>query len=197
MSFSAAAERNRAPILDVLQQLLPAHAGVLEIAVGTGQHAEHFAAAQPQWHWQPTDADASALASIDARCRGLPNVAPALRLDVMAAPWPVAPSSVDAVYAANLLHIAPWPVCRALMAGAARALRPGGRLLLYGPFRVDGQPTAPSNEAFDADLKARDPAWGLRRLSDVEREAEAAGLQRQQTIAMPANNLLLAFGWPA
>jgi SAM-dependent methyltransferase len=197
VSFSAAAERNRAPILEVLQRLLPARASVLEIAAGTGQHAEHFAAAQPQWHWQPTDADASALATIDARCRTWPNVAPALRLDVMAAAWPVAPSSVDVVYAANLLHIAPWPVCRALMAGAARSVRPGGRLLLYGPFRVDGQPTAPSNEAFDTDLKARNPAWGLRRLSDVEHEADAAGLQQQQTIAMPANNLLLAFGWPA
>ena len=193
MSFSPAADRNKAPILRELQRLLPATACVLEIASGTGQHAEHFAAACSGWTWQPTEADAAYLPDIDARCRSHANVRPAMRLDVLATPWPVDAAAYDAMYCANLLHIAPQPVCPALMRGAARHLRSGGTLLLYGPYRVDGQPTAPSNEAFNADLKARDPAWGLRLLSDVQREAETAGLQLRETVPMPANNLLLAF----
>jgi SAM-dependent methyltransferase len=193
VSFSPAAERNKGPILAQLRHWLPARARVLEIASGTGQHAEHFALACPGWSWQPSEADAAALPFIDARCQALGNVEPALRLDVTETPWPVEPRRFDALYSANLLHIAPWPVCRALMQGAARCIEPGGLLLLYGPYRVDGVPTAPSNEAFDADLKSRNPAWGLRRLCDVEREAAAAGLALRQSVPMPANNLLVAF----
>lgn len=193
LAFSPAAERNKGPILQALQGLLRPAAAVLEIASGSGQHAQHFASAQTGWTWQPSEAHAAALPAIDARCRGLANVRPALRLDVCETPWPVEPRSFDAVYCANLLHIAPWAVCPALMQGASRTLRAGGLLLLYGPYRVDGVPTAPSNEAFDADLKARDPAWGLRRLSAVEAQAQATGLALQQVLPMPANNLLLVF----
>jgi SAM-dependent methyltransferase len=193
LSFSPAAERNKAPILAALQRLLPRRADVLEIASGTGQHAQHFASAQASWTWQPSEADAAALPSIDARCEQLANVLPALRLDVSMPAWPVAPSTVDAIYCANLLHIAPWRTCPALMSGAARCLRAGGLLLLYGPYRVDGEPIAASNEAFDADLKARNPAWGLRLLSQVEHEAATTGLALQQKVSMPANNLLLVF----
>ena len=193
MNFSPAAERNKAPILQALQGLLPARADVLEIASGTGQHAEHCAAAQAGWTWQPTERDAAALPSIDARCQALGNVLPARQLDVTTTPWPVEQASVDALYCANLLHIAPWSVCPALMRGAALHLRPTGLLLLYGPYRVDGEATAPSNDAFGIDLRSRDPAWGLRLLSEVEHEARAAGLALQQTLPMPANNLLLVF----
>lgn len=193
LPFSAAADRNRGPILQVLQRLLPSRARVLEIASGTGQHAQHFAAANAGWAWQPTDADASMLAAIDARCAGLPGVAPALHLDVQAAAWPVDAASLDAVYCANMLHISPWSTCPALMAGAQRHLVPGGLLLVYGPFLVDGVPTAPGNLAFDADLRARDARWGLRTVAAVAREAAAQGLVLQETVPMPANNLTLVF----
>ena len=190
---SAAAERNQAPIVAQLQRLLPAHGLLLEIASGTGQHAAHAAAAMPAWRCQPSDADDSALASIGAWCQGLPNVLPPLLLDVMATDWP-APKPVDAIFNANMIHIAPWPVCAALMQGAARHLTTHGLLVLYGPFIVDGESTAASNLAFDGDLRWRNPAWGLRRLSDVLRTCRRAGLHLQTQISMPANNLLLAFG---
>lgn len=190
---SPAAERNRGPILAELQRLLPQRGLLLEIAGGTGQHAAHCAAALPGWRWLPTDGDPRALASIAAWCAGAPNVLPPQQLDVGAADWPAVPAPVDAVYCANLLHIAPWPVCAALMQGAARHLAPHGLLLLYGPYLVDGEPTAPGNLAFDADLRGRDPAWGLRRLADVQQQAGAAGLRLRERVAMPANNLMLVF----
>jgi hypothetical protein len=190
---SAAAERNRAPILAALQRWLPAQGSALEIASGSGQHAAHFAAALPRWQWQPTDADATALASIDAWCAGLANVRPAERLDVLDAQWGGAGARVDAIFCANLLHISPWATCAALMQGAALRLAADGVLVLYGPYVVDGETTAASNLAFDAELRARDPAWGLRLLADVAREGEAAGLVLRAREPMPANNLLLVF----
>ena len=190
---SPAAERNRAPILAELLRRLPPQGVMLEIASGTGQHAAHFAAALPGWRWQPSDGDARSLPSIAAWCDGVINVLPPLHLDVLATTWPGVPATVDAIFCANLLHIAPWATCAALMQGAARRLSARGLLVLYGPYVVDGEPTVPSNLAFDADLRARDPAWGLRRLADVQREAQAAGLDLRERIAMPANNLLLVF----
>jgi hypothetical protein len=189
---SPAAERNRGPILAELQRLLPAHGLALEIASGTGQHAAFFARNLPGWRWQPSDGDMRALASIAAWCEGLPNVLPALHLDVLASAWPGVPASVDAIFCANLLHISPWATCPALMQGAARHLSADGLLLLYGPYLVDDEATAPSNLAFDADLRARNASWGLRRLADVSAQAEASGLRLRERIAMPANNLLLA-----
>ena len=193
-AHSPAAERNRGPILAELQRLLPARGVALEIASGTGQHAAHFAAGLPGWQWWPTDGEPRALASIAAWCAGLANVQPAVPLDVCAAAWPGVPAPVDAVYCANLIHIAPWPACAGLMQGAARHLAAHGLLLLYGPFFVDGEAAAPGNLAFDADLRRRDADWGVRRLADVLRQAEAAGLRLRERIAMPANNLLLVFG---
>jgi len=191
-AHSPAAERNQAPILAELQRLLPASGLALEVASGTGQHAAHFAAGLPGWRWQPTDVDGQALASIDAWCAGLPNVLPARRLDVLNPP-PAAelPAPVDALVCANLLHIAPWPCCAALMRLADRCLAGTGSLVLYGPYRVDGVPTAPGNLAFDADLRARNPAWGLRRLAKVLEQAGAVGLVLREQVAMPANNRLL------
>jgi SAM-dependent methyltransferase len=191
---SPAAERNKNPILDALRQLLPASATVLEIASGTGQHAAHFARAEAGWHWQPTDEDEEILPVIAARCEGLSNVRPPMRLDVLDLPWPDALGRFDAVFCANMLHISPWETCAALMQGAARHLEGGGLLVVYGPFIVEGEPTAPSNLAFDASLKARDPDWGLRRLADVEARARHAGLALQRRFAMPANNLVLVLG---
>lgn len=190
---SPAAERNRQPILEVLQRVLPRSGLALEVASGTGQHVTHFATALPAWQWQPSDADARALASIAAWSAhaGLVNVRAPLQLDVMATEWPV--GRVDAILCANMLHIAPWAACPALMRGAARHLALLGLLLLYGPYLVDGQATAASNVAFDADLRSRDPAWGLRRLRAVVDEATAVGLVLLESVAMPANNLMLVF----
>ena len=188
---SAATERNGGPILAELLRLLPAQGTALEIAAGSGQHAARFAAALPRWRWQPSDGDAQSLASIGAWCAGLSNVLPPLVLDVMAPHWPGVPNAVDAIFCANMLHISPWATTAALMQGAARHLVPGGLLLIYGPFVEDDLPTAPSNQAFDADLRARDPAWGLRRLADVLQQAAPAGLMLRERVALPANNLLL------
>lgn len=190
---SPAAERNRGPILAELLARLPPAGQALEIAAGSGQHAAHFGAALPRWRWLPSDAQAASLPSIRAWCAGLANVDPPIVLDVMAPQWPGVPARLDLVFCANLLHIAPWAVCAALMQGAARHAGPAARLVLYGPYRVDGEPLAPGNVAFDADLRARDPAWGLRRLADVVAAADAAGWRFVERVAMPANNLLLVF----
>jgi hypothetical protein len=188
---SPAAERNQGPILAELQRLLPARGVALEIASGTGQHAAYFAAGLPGWAWQPSDPEPRALASIAAWCAGSVNVRAAIALDVLNAEWPAAPRPADLLFCANLLHISPWPTCAALMQGAARHLAPHGLLLLYGPYLVDGEPVAPGNRAFDADLRAREPAWGLRRLADVLALAEAAGMHLRERVRMPASNLLL------
>jgi SAM-dependent methyltransferase len=190
---SPAAERNRGPILAELLRLLPAQGALLEVASGTGQHAAHCAAALPGWTWWPSDPEPRSRESVAAWCAGLANVLPPLALDVLAEPWPGVPDRLDAVYCANMLHISPWATCAALMRGAAGRLRAGGWLLLYGPFLVEGEPTAPGNQAFDADLRQRDPCWGLRRLGVVAAEALAVGLVLKERIGMPANNLLLVF----
>lgn len=190
---SPAAERNRGPILAELQRLLPTRGVMLEIASGTGQHAAHFAAALGGWRWCPSDAEAATLPSIDASCAGLSNVSKAFALDVQDKEWHGAPALVDAIFNANMLHISPWATCAALMHGAARHLAPRGVLLLYGPFILDDEATAQSNRAFDADLRARNSAWGIRRLADVQQQAQAVGLRWQETTRLPANNLMLAF----
>jgi len=198
LPFSPAAERNRAPILEALCAVLPPRAKVLEVGSGTGQHAAHCAAQQPQWRWQPSDADAQVLPVITRRCGGLANVRAPLQLDLLATPPEGRPalSRYDALFCANLLHVAPWPACAALVRLAADRLFSGGVLMLYGPFEVEGEPLAPGNRAFDADLRARNPQWGLRRLGDVRREAERAGLVFERRMAMPANNLMLVWRQP-
>jgi Protein of unknown function (DUF938) len=191
---SPAAERNRAPILAELQRLLPPGGLLLEVASGTGQHAAFCSAGLPGWQWLPTDFEADALPSIRAWCAGLDRVRSPLRLDVLQAHWPEVPARVDALFCANMIHIAPWACCKGLMQGAARHLSPQGLLLTYGPYLEDAVPTSPGNLAFDADLRARHPDWGLRRREDVEQVAAQAGLVLRERVAMPANNLLLAWG---
>lgn len=190
---SPAAERNGPPILAALQRLLPARGLLLEIASGTGQHAAFCSAGLPGWQWQPSDFDAGALPSIAAWCDGLDRVRPPITLNVLDAHWPGVPAQVDAIYCANMIHIAPWACTPALMQGAARHLAPAGLLITYGPYLLDDTPTAPSNLAFDTDLRARNPAWGLRRLADVAEQAAKAGLCLRETLPMPANNMLPAW----
>jgi len=191
---SPAAERNSPAILAQLQRVLPPQGCMLEIASGSGQHAACFSAGLPGWHWQPSDFEVSALASIRAWCQGLERVLPPLQLDVLAPPWPGAESPCfDAMFCANMLHIAPWECTGALMRLAAAHLTTDGVLITYGPFLEDGVVTAPGNLAFDADLRARNPAWGVRHLHAVEHEALQAGLALRERVAMPANNLLLVW----
>jgi SAM-dependent methyltransferase len=200
LPFSPAAERNRQPILERLHALLPQQGSALEIASGTGQHAVGFAQQLPGWTWQPTEADEALVKAIDARvsAAGLaPRVRPARGLDLLAGSWPEhapgQPERFDLIFCANLLHIAPWAVCGGLMQGAAVHLAPGGVLVTYGPYLEDGVPTSPGNQAFDASLRASNPAWGLRQLDDVVAQARRADLLLRERHAMPANNLLLVW----
>jgi SAM-dependent methyltransferase len=185
-----ATARNREPLLAVLRPRLPAKGTVLEIASGSGEHAVSFGAALPHLRWQPSDIDPDARASIAAwvEHEGLANVLPPVALDVTQQPWPVA--AADAVLCVNMIHIAPWEATQGLLAGAAGVLPPGAPLLLYGPYVVDGE-TAPSNREFDESLRRRDPRWGVRELRDVEHEAADHGLALVETVAMPANNLVV------
>lgn len=204
LPHSPAADRNKQPILEALTRILGEQGTALEIASGTGQHAAWFAATMTHWVWQPTDADARMLPAIASRVAeaALPNLRPPLLLDVMAPQWALQGAAsaeeekkFDAIYCANMLHIAPWTTCAALMQGAARHLLPGGVLVTYGPYLEDEVPTAPGNLAFDEDLRARNPAWGIRRVEEVTAEAHRAGLVLRERHAMPANNLLLVFGF--
>jgi hypothetical protein len=192
---SPSAERNKAPILAVLERVLPARGTVLELASGTGQHAVHFAAACPGLRWQPSEPDPVRRATVAARvaAAGLPNLAAPLALDVLQKPWPVA-GPVAAVLAINLIHIAPWAVTLALMDGAAAVLDDvAGVLVLYGPYRERGIELAASNAAFDARLRAEDPAFGVRDLDAVAAVAGAHGFRAPEVTRMPANNLTVVF----
>jgi SAM-dependent methyltransferase len=181
-----ATERNKQPILDVLQRVLPPVGLVLEIASGTGQHVAHFATALPHLVWQPSDLDLRVHQSIRAWTEPLTNVRPPLALDVRQ-PWPLA--HADAVLCSNMIHISPWEAALALIDGAGRVLPQGGVLFLYGPYRRFGRHTAASNAAFDASLRATDPQWGVRDLEAVEERAAVAGLRLEEIVEMPANNL--------
>jgi SAM-dependent methyltransferase len=186
-----AADRNKEPILDVLRWILPRRGLVLEIAAGTGQHTAHFASALPDLQWQPTEPDADYHDSIRAWTDNLPNVLPPLALDVSAWPWPV--ERADAVLCINMIHISPWQSTLDLMAGAGAILPTGGVLFLYGPYKRGGAHTAPTNEAFDADLRTRAAAWGLRDMETVIDVAGSNGLVFKEAVAMPANNFSVVF----
>jgi hypothetical protein len=188
-----ATTRNRDAIAEVLAEELPASGLVLEIASGSGEHVIHFAARFPALRWQPSDPDPAALASIaawsaDAR---LDNVLPPLEIDAAADSWPL--RQADAILCINMVHISPWPATLGLLARAAALLPSGGLLYLYGPYLEEGVETAPSNLAFDESLRARNPAWGIRRVEDMVTAAGQADLQLSRRIAMPANNLSLIF----
>ncbi len=195
-AFSAAADRNKDPILAVLEPLLPRQGAVLEIASGTGQHICHFAQALPGIRWQPTEPDAASGESIAMRIResGLLNVAAPIALDVMEPRWPVA-DGYAAILCINMIHISPWAATQALLRGAARHLSAQGKLVLYGPYLEHGK-AVQSNMDFDASLKRRNSEWGLRELEEVTLLAATHGLHRQQVVRMPANNLTVVFARP-
>ncbi len=184
--------RNGAAIQEVLSTHLPKTGLVLEIASGSGQHGLRFASAFPSIRWQPSDPDPKALASIDAyRADGGPeNLLAALHLDVTADTWPI--DGADAIFCANMIHIAPWSATLGLFAGARRLLPKGAPMILYGPYRIDGEHTAPSNASFDASLKARDPEWGVRDLGEVA-AVGAPDFELEARVEMPANNFSVVF----
>jgi hypothetical protein len=186
-----AAGRNREPILALLRTVLPASGLVLEIASGTGQHVTHFAAALPQLDWQPSDPDAEARASIAAWTAhsGVANVRAPLELDVERPPWGL--DAAQAVLCINMVHISPWTATQALFAGASGLLGSGGVLYLYGPYRRNGAHTSPGNEAFDQQLRSRNPAWGVRDMETVVALGETHGFACGEPVAMPANNFSL------
>lgn len=191
--FSPSAARNRDPILAVLQRVLPAAGLVLELGSGTGEHAVHFARYLPALHWQPSDAEPAALASIadwvahSARA----NVLPPLCFDLAATPWPV--GAADAIVAINVLHYSPWETTPALFAGAAEVLPAGGVVVCYGPHRRGGAHTAPSNADFDDWLRSVDPRFAVRDLEAVAAEALRCGFRLEEVVDMPANNFSLIF----
>ena len=188
-----AAGRNREPIAAVLTEDLPQAGLVLEVASGTGEHAVHFARTFPDLAWQPSDPDPEARASIAAwrEEAALPNLLPPLALDAAAPDWPIA--GADAVVCINMVHISPPRATEGLVTGAARLLTAGAPLILYGPYREADGETAPSNLAFDRDLKARNPEWGLRTVEWLDGLAAGSGFRRTRRVAMPANNLTLVY----
>jgi hypothetical protein len=186
-----AALRNREPIAEALSEWLPERGLVLEIASGTGEHAAFFAERFPALDWQPSDVHPDALTSIAAwrEASALPNLRPPLVLDAASADWPL--SAVDAVLSINMVHISPWASALGLLDGAATILPSGAPLILYGPWLKDDIPTAPSNLDFDADLKRRDPSWGLRRVEEFAAAAAPRGFTPEAFRPMPANNLMM------
>jgi len=187
-----AAARNVEPIGDVLADWLPSTGLVLEIASGTGEHALAFARRFPNLDWQPSDPDPEALASIAAwQADGPGNLKPPLQLDVCDARWPL--DRADAILCINMVHISPWETSLGLLDGAERLLPAGAPLILYGPWLEAEVEAAPSNLAFDRDLRARDPRWGLRLVEDFAAEAASRGFILADRCAMPSNNLMLRF----
>ena len=185
--------RNAGPIAEVLHRILPARGLVLEIASGSGEHALHFAREFPKLLFQPSDPEPAALRSIEAwrTEAGLFNLLPPVALDARAADWPIA--AADAILCINMVHISPWSATQGLMRGAGRLLAQSAPLYLYGAYRQAGVETAPSNEAFDESLRARDSDWGVRDLEEVVAEAEKNGLRLDEAVPMPANNLSVVF----
>ncbi|MEM9274845.1 MAG: DUF938 domain-containing protein [Cyanobacteria bacterium P01_F01_bin.143] len=195
--YADATQRNRQPILEILQRILPPEGNILEISSGTGQHAVFFASELVNHDWYPSDPDSLSRDSITAWSNSHPsdNLHEPLDIDAMTACWAIenAKVSINAIANINMIHISPWKACLGLMAGANRILSSGGILYLYGPYKRNGQHTAPSNEMFDRSLRSRNSQWGVRNLEDVVAIAESEDLELQEVVEMPANNLSVIF----
>ena len=195
--YALATQRNREPILEILSEVLRHNSNILEIASGTGEHAVYFASKLKSCRWIPSDTNVMSWESIVAwkKAESVANLALPLLIDVTQANWQqqVANEKIDAVVNINMIHIAPWEACLGLMEGAKGILSPGGVLYLYGPYKRNGEHTAPSNAQFDRSLRDRNPSWGVRDLETVVEVAAAQNLRLQQVIDMPANNLSVIF----
>jgi SAM-dependent methyltransferase len=194
--------RNHEAIWSVISPwLLQKGGSVLEAGSGTGQHVIAFASKSPNIIWWPTDYLETHVRSIEAwrAHAGLSNIRPARHIDLAAPDWGLSTEDshalhdLTAIFCANVVHIAPWPVAEGLLGRAASRLKRSGRLYMYGPFMRDGEHTAPSNAAFDASLRAENPAWGVRDIADLKRLATATGLGLAEIVPMPANNFILMF----
>ena len=190
--FAESCVENRAPILAVLREVFTDRRHVLEIGSGTGQHAVYFAPELPHLTWQTADVPQHhAGIRLWLTEAALPNVLAPLELDVNRTEWHS--GRYDAVFSANTLHIMSWPEVERLFAGIGTVLESGGVLAIYGPFNINGAYTSESNARFDAWLKSRDPASGVRDFEAVDALARAQGLVLQQDVAMPANNRTLVW----
>jgi len=191
--FAPAAERNRQPILDVLRRVLPPEGLVLEVASGTGQHVLFFSEHLPALQWQPTDTSSDALRSIGAWVdeAARENLLPPLELDVQWPDWPV--TTADALMCINMIHISPWETTEALFRGASGLLTGGSHLITYGPYRLHGEHTAPSNSAFDESLRSRNARWGIRDIDELTELGGRTGFTLQERVDMPANNMTLVW----
>lgn len=200
--YAPATQRNRLAILDVLKRVLPKDGGILEIASGTGEHCIFFA---PHFHprqWIPSDIHPESLNSIQAWIQGCKtnNIQEPLFIDVTEKKWfndsqlsLLIKDKITSIININMIHIAPWEACAGLFHGARKILPSGGILYLYGPFKIQGKHTAPSNEQFDHSLRMRNPQWGVRNLDDVMALAKDNGFTFKETVAMPANNFSVIF----
>ncbi|NJL09718.1 MAG: DUF938 domain-containing protein [Calothrix sp. SM1_7_51] len=207
--YAPATERNRESILEVLLQVLPATGTILELASGTGEHGVYFAPRLPNHKWLPSDPNPLARDSITAWKENsqIENLYPPIEIDVRLEKWSVEQdasskwsgfddlktSPITAIVNINMIHISPWSSCLGLMAGTGRILPSGGILYMYGPYKLNGQHTAPSNQAFDESLRMQNPEWGVRDLDDVVNVAKAQNLQLINIYEMPANNLSVVF----
>jgi SAM-dependent methyltransferase len=198
--FAPATQRNREPILEILLQVLPKRGTILEVASGTGEHAAFFSYHLAPRVWLPSDPNPELRESITSWCEYFPcdTIQPPIDLDASSLIWPVEKEPlptppISAIVNINMIHISPWSACLGLMAGAGRILSPGGILYLYGPYKQNGEHTAPSNAAFDKSLAAQNPDWGVRNLEDVIAAAQAQDLKLRETHSMPANNFSLVF----
>jgi hypothetical protein len=195
--YAPATQRNREPIVKILSEVLPTESNVLEIASGTGEHAIFFASKFESSRWIPSDANSLATESIIAWKNACPldNLELPLLIDVTQNNWQqqVKNHEINAIVNINMIHIAPWKACLGLIQGAGEILPIGGVLYFYGPYKVNGEHTAPSNASFDRSLRDRNPQWGVRDLEEVVEAAAAQNLKLQQVIKMPANNLSVIF----
>lgn len=185
-----ATARNREPIAEVLRRVVEPRDLVLELASGTGEHAVYFAR-ELDVHWQPSDRDPDALASIDAYGAEEPRVRPAVAIDACDDPWAV--KQADAVVCINMVHISPIESSHGLFRGASRVLQPGAPLITYGPYRIDGEHTAPSNVQFEKWLKSLDERFGVRDVGELEAIAASFGMRLEERVTMPANNFVLVW----
>lgn len=192
--------RNREPLAQVLGPHLGPGARVLELASGSGEHGVWFCGRFAGIHWQPSDVDSTALASIRAWAAeaDAPGLADPIALDVTqpdALPEDLR-GQASLVFTANLLHISAPETTAGVMRVAAQALGPGGHLAIYGPIKQGGAHTAPSNAQFEAWLTSLDPRYGVRDQEAIDAAAGAAGLEVLALSAMPANNVVLWYRKP-
>lgn len=194
-----AGRRNRGPILDVFKKILPQSGDILELATGSGAHINYFAPHFPNLRFQPSDYDTDVFATIKATRaeKGNSNVADPIRIDLTdPASWPSASDKLyDAIFVINIFQVAPVSIADGIAHLASKVLKPNGFVAIYGPFKVDGQYTTGSNEAFDKEILAAGVSeWGLKDVRDLERAAAPHGIVLKERLDLPANNFILIFG---